>query len=91
MEQGIDLQVSSAQVNLENSSATLTNEKDNMDLAQRVYDTVVKKYNEGVGSNLEVVTAETALKNATTNYHTALYDAIIAKIDLDKALGILIK
>jgi len=91
LEQGIDLQVSSAQVNLENSSATLTNEKDNMDLAQRVYDTVVKKYNEGVGSNLEVVTAETALKNATTNYHTALYDAIIAKIDLDKALGILIK
>lgn len=91
LEQGIDLQVASARVTLENSATTLANEKENMDLAQRVYDTVVKKYNEGVGSNLEVVTAETALKNAATNYHTALYDAIIAKIDLDKALGNLIK
>lgn len=91
LEQGIDIQYSSAKVMLENSIESLENEKANMELAQRIYDTLVVKYNEGLGSNLEVVTAETALKNSTTNYHTALYDAIIAKIDLDKALGNLIK
>ncbi len=87
LEQGIDLQVANARIQLENSVTSLQSKKENMELAQRVYDTVTKKYNEGVGSNLEVTTAETELKNARTNYHTALYDAIVAKIELDKALG----
>ncbi|MDX5479008.1 MAG: TolC family protein, partial [Cyclobacteriaceae bacterium] len=47
------------------------------------------KYSEGVGSNLEVVEADSALKEAETNYFSALYDALIAKVDLEKALGIL--
>jgi outer membrane protein TolC len=40
-----------------------------------------------VGSNLEVVNAEASLKEAQTNYLAALYDALSAKVDLDKALG----
>ncbi len=47
------------------------------------------KFQEGVGSNLEVITAETDLRQAQTNYYTSLYDALVAKVDFDKAAGTL--
>jgi len=49
------------------------------------------KYKEGVGTNNEVIDAESAYINAQTNYYAAFYDALIAKVDLDKAKGKLIK
>ena len=60
-----------------------------MELAREVYDISKIKYNEGVGSNLEVVEADAALIEAEINYLTALYDGLVAKVDLEKALGIL--
>ena len=45
------------------------------------------KYQQGVGSNIEVVNAEASFKESQTNYYAALYDALIAKVDLDKANG----
>jgi outer membrane protein TolC len=47
------------------------------------------KYNEGVGSNLEVVEADAALIEAEINYLSAMYDGLVAKVDLEKALGLL--
>ncbi len=46
-----------------------------------------KKYEIGTGSTTEINTAQLDLKTAQTNYITALYDAIIAKIDFLKATG----
>ena len=61
-----------------------------MDLATNVARVTRIKFEQGVGSNLEVVTAESDLKNAQNNYYNALYDAVIAKVDLDKAYGRLV-
>lgn len=62
-------------------------QKVNLDLAKEVSEITREKYREGVGSNLEVLNAEKDYKESETNYLTALYDAIIAKVDLNKALG----
>ena len=62
-------------------------QKKNMELAESVYDQTKKKYESGLGSQTEINTAQTDLKNAQTNYITALYDAIIAKVDFLKATG----
>ena len=48
------------------------------------------KFQEGVGTNLEVVSAETDLREAQTNYYAAMYDALIAKVNLEKATGTLL-
>jgi outer membrane protein TolC len=40
-----------------------------------------------VGSNLELTTANQDLKNSQTNYLTALYDLLVAKLDYQVALG----
>ncbi|MGL5892309.1 MAG: TolC family protein [Bacteroidia bacterium] len=89
IQQTIDLQVASARVNLENSTATLDVRKANMELAQSVYDAARKKYEQGVGSNLEVMVAQTSLTDAQGEYYDALYSAVTAKVDYDKAMGTL--
>ena len=85
----VDLQVSQSQITLQNSVDKLNFQKENMELAKEIFRVTKIKYEEGVGSNLEVVEAETAYKEAQTNYYSALYDAMIAKIDLQKAQGTL--
>jgi outer membrane protein TolC len=62
-------------------------QKKNMELAEKVYNTTNLKYQQGLGSNQEIYTAQTELKVAQNNYYGALYDAIIAKIDFLKATG----
>lgn len=42
---------------------------------------------EGVGSSLELTQAEGDKTQAEMRYMNALYDLMIARIDLDKALG----
>jgi outer membrane protein TolC len=84
---GVELEVSSSRSNLASAIASLNTQGRNLDLAENVNKTSKIKYDQGVGSNLELLTSETALKEAQSNYFNALYDAIIAKIDLDKALG----
>src|SRR5690606_31103321 len=78
-----------ARANLENSIEALEVQLENRELAMEVYRTTKIKYQEGVGSNFEVVEADAALKEAETNYYSALYDALIARVDLEKALGLL--
>lgn len=87
--QTIDLQMAIARANLINSASSINTRQSNVDLAQRVYDVAKKKYEAGVGSNLEVLNAETALKEAQTNYFSALYDAVVAKVEYEKATGTL--
>lgn len=83
----IDQQVATARANFTTAITTLDYQKKNMQLAETVYNQTKKKYEIGTGSNLEITGAQTDLKQAQTNYISAVYDAIIAKIDYLKATG----
>ncbi|HMJ67274.1 MAG TPA: TolC family protein [Cyclobacteriaceae bacterium] len=87
MKAGIDLEVKQASIMFDNALKSLTAQKQNMELAGNVARVTRIKFEQGVGSNLEVVSAEGDLKTAQNNYYNALYDAMIAKVDLDKAHG----
>lgn len=87
LENAINLEVSQAQTTYLNGQKSLENQKRNMDLAKEVLRVTKIKYDQGVGSSLEVTTAETSLKEAQNNYINALYDMLINKVNLDKALG----
>ncbi len=62
-------------------------QKQNVQLANNIYASTVFKYKEGVGSALELLQAETDLKTGQANYLNALYDLVMAKLELKKALG----
>lgn len=87
LESNIDLEIRQASLIYQNAMRSLTGHQQNIDLATKVARVTKIKYEQGVGSNLEVVEAEDDLRTAQTNYYAALYDAIIAKVDLDKAYG----
>jgi outer membrane protein TolC len=84
---GIDLEREQSYSTFKNNVLTLEAQEKNMELAQDVYHTTQIKYREGVGSSLEMTTAENDLLTAQNNYFTALFNAIVAKVDLLKSYG----
>lgn len=86
-----ELEGTSATLTYNNAISSLQIQKRNLELAQNIYDVSQKKYAQGVGSNLEVINAQTSLKEAQTNYTSAMYDLLVSKIDYLKATGALIK
>lgn len=75
---------------LANYKASLSNYfavKENVQLAQEVYDVIDLQYHSGVKTYLEVITAETDLRMAQINYFNALYNVLSSKIDVQKSLG----
>lgn len=91
IELAAEIEASISEVTYTNAYASLQTQKRNMTLAQHVFDVSQKKYEQGVGSNLEITNAQTALKEAQTNYYNAVYDMIVSKIDFQKATGTLVK
>ena len=87
LKQSIDLQDAQSRTVLVNALDVLDNQQANLALATDVARVTRVKFNAGVGSNLEVITAETDLRAAQTNYYAALYDVLVAKVDRDKATG----
>lgn len=89
LKNGISLEVEQAQTVYRNGLKSLENQERNMELAQEVLRVSKIKYEQGVGSSIEVTTAETSLKEAQNNYIKALYDLLINKVNMDQALGII--
>jgi outer membrane protein len=89
LENSIDLEIMQSKINLNNNIERLNTQQENVELAREVFDITRIKYQEGVGQSIEVIDADTAYKTAQLNYQTALYDALVARIELKKALGIL--
>jgi len=61
--------------------------KENVLLAQEVYDVINLQYRSGIKTYLEVVNAGTDLRTSQINYFNALYQVLSSKIDLQKSLG----
>lgn len=91
LENSIDLQIQQSKTNMTNAMDNMRAQKENMELAEEIYNVTKIKYQEGVGSNLEVVEADADYKEAQTNYYNALYEALVAKVELEKAYGKLLK
>lgn len=85
--QNMEYEVATIRDKMKTAILTLDNQKQNIRLAEDVYNSTKKKYEQGLGSNQEIYNAQTELKVAQNNYYSALYDAISAKIDYLKATG----
>lgn len=83
----VDNDVEQSRINIKSALITMDSQKKNIELAEKVYNTTKLKYEQGLGSNQEIYTAQTELKVAQNNYYSSLYDAINAKIDYLKAVG----
>ncbi|MCF8319516.1 MAG: TolC family protein [Sphingobacteriaceae bacterium] len=87
LQNGINLEIIQAKTSFLNGLQSLENQKRNMELSKEVLRISKVKYEQGVGSSLEVTAAETSLKESQNNYINALYESLINKVNLDRALG----
>jgi outer membrane protein len=61
--------------------------KENVQLANEVYNVIRLQYQQGIKTYLDVIIAESDLRTSQLNYYTALYQLLQSKIDVQKALG----
>jgi outer membrane protein TolC len=87
MKSAIDIGVAQSRINMKSAILTMDAQKKNIQLAEQVYNSTKLKYEQGLGSNQEISTAQADLVTAQNNYYSSLYDAIIAKIDYLTAAG----
>lgn len=86
-EEAVKMETRNAITSLDNAYLDVQNAKRNLDLSQEVYRISTTKYEEGVGSNLEVIDAEGTLLESQINYLAALYDYTLAKVELRRLMG----
>jgi outer membrane protein TolC len=75
---------------LANYKSNLTNyqtQKDNVLLAEEVYNIIQLQYQNGVRTYLDVTIAESDLRTTRINYFNALYQVLASKLDVQRALG----
>jgi outer membrane protein len=83
----MDYEVAQSRINMKSAIITMDVQRQNIKLAEDVFNTTKLKFDQGLGSNQEIYTAQTELKVAQNNYYSSMYDAITAKIDYLKAVG----
>jgi outer membrane protein len=87
LKNSIDNEVAQSQNKFRADVLTVDFQRKNMALAESVYSQTKKKYESGLASNTDITNAQTDLITAQTSFITALYDAVIAKVDYEKAIG----
>ncbi len=91
LQRSIDVEVANTNMQFKNALITLETQRKNKDLAKDIYETSKVKYDTGVGSNLDVIYAQAAYREAEINFLSAVYDLIVAQVDYLKAKGTLVK
>ena len=86
-ERAVNLEVKTSRLQYINAKKSLESRQRQIEIVQDIYNKTLVKFKEGVGSSLEVTQAESSLFESQANYINALYDLLIAKTDLDIALG----
>lgn len=72
---------------LTNAYETYLNEKDNMEVSQRVFASATNKYKFGASSNMELTNASNDLINAQSTYIQAVLSLVNAQVELEKFLN----
>ena len=73
--------------NLNNAYETYLNEKDNIEVAQRVFASATEKYKYGASSNMELTNASNDLITAQSSYVQAVLNLVNTQVELEKFLN----
>ena len=81
------LEVENARKNFLTNLNKVQDSEENLDLAESIFEVAQIKFREGVGSSVEMYQAESTFYQAQSRYINALYDFMVSKSNLEKALG----
>jgi len=81
------IQYSQLCFNLTNAYETYINEKENIEVTQRVFASTTNKYQWGAASNMELTNASNDLISAQSTYVEAILSLVDAQVELEKFLN----
>lgn len=85
--ENLEIQYRQLCFNLTNAYETYINEKDNIEVAQRVFTSATNKYKYGASSNLELTNASNDLINAQSTYVQSILELVNAQVELETFLN----
>lgn len=86
-ELALNLQHRQLLFNLSSNLEKFEDQQKSVSVAQRVFDNISKKFEQGVASSLEVTNANTSLVTAQSNYVQAMLEVLEARLELEKLLN----
>jgi len=84
----IKFEVRQAILKLKEAHESLLSQEKNVEQAQESLRIAELNFTEGMATTLDVSSAQAALSQAKTNYSQALYDYVISRAQLEKAMGV---
>jgi outer membrane protein TolC len=87
MEDQLRLQEKQYKYNLQSSLENYFTQQENVEVAQRVYDSYRRKFEQGMATSLDLTQANDNYLNAENNYLTAIMEVMNAKLQLDKLMN----
>jgi outer membrane protein len=84
----IKFEVRQAILKLKEAHESLLSQEKNVEQAQESLRIAELNFSEGMATTLDVSSAQAALSQAKTNYSQALYDYVISRAELEKAIGV---
>jgi len=85
-EQALKLQAMTAKDDFASALEQLETSQENIELAKRIQEKTLIKYNEGLSSSMDLTTAENQLIQAQAEYISTLFSAMNAKLEMKKVL-----
>ena len=85
--ENLEIQYRQLCFNLTNAYETYLNEKENIEVAQRVFASATNKYRYGASSNMELTNASNDLISAQSSYVQSILTLVNAQVELDKFLN----
>jgi outer membrane protein TolC len=83
-------QLNKALLSIQNAVEFVESQKLNLTRATEGLRLAEVGYDEGINTQVEMIDAQSALTEARSNYYQSIYNHIIAKLDLHKAMGTLV-
>jgi outer membrane protein TolC len=82
-------ELTKAILSIEDAAEFVDSQKLNLSRAEEGLRLAEVGYKEGINTQVEMIDAQSALTTAKANYYQAIYSHIVAKLDLQKAMGTL--
>lgn len=87
LEDQLNLQEKQLKYNLQSSLENYFTQQENVDVAQSVYDSYLRKYEQGMATSLDLTQANSNYLEAESNYLSAIMEVMNAKLQLDKLMN----
>jgi outer membrane protein TolC len=87
LQRGVELEVSRAMRTLETARERIQSQQQTLEVAETNYEYTAERVKEGVSSQVELRQASDQLDQTRLNYLNAVFDYLVARSDLETALG----